>query len=84
MIGDVRGIGAMIAVELVDPETAHTTKRPNPQAISSITARLAQHGVIVLSAGTNGSVLRFLPSLTMSNALLDDAISLIDDAFAAL
>ncbi len=84
VIGDVRGIGAMIAVELVDPETADTTKRPNPQAISSITARLAQHGVIVLSAGTDGNVLRFLPSLTMSNALLDDAISLIDDAFAAL
>ncbi|RDV46515.1 4-aminobutyrate--2-oxoglutarate transaminase [Leifsonia sp. ku-ls] len=84
IIGDVRGIGAMIAVELVKPGTAQTTKEPNPEAVNAIVAAAAQQGILFLNAGTWGNVLRFLPSLAVSDALIADAVSVIDDAIAAL
>jgi 4-aminobutyrate aminotransferase/(S)-3-amino-2-methylpropionate transaminase len=84
IIGDVRGIGAMLAIELVQPGTGATTKEPNAEAVTSIVAYAAQHGVLVLNAGTYGNVLRFLPSLAVSDALIADAVQVLDDAFAAL
>jgi len=84
IIGDVRGIGAMLAIELVQPGTASTTKEPNAAAVSAIAAYAAQHGLLILTAGTYGNVLRFLPSLAVSNELIADAVSVLDDAFAAL
>jgi 4-aminobutyrate aminotransferase/(S)-3-amino-2-methylpropionate transaminase len=79
VIGDVRGIGAMVAIELVEPGTT----RPNAQAVSAIAAHAAQNGVLVLTAGTYGNVLRFLPSLAISDALLVEAIGVIEEALAA-
>ncbi|QAY74448.1 4-aminobutyrate--2-oxoglutarate transaminase [Agromyces protaetiae] len=84
VIGEVRGKGAMIAIELVQPGTRDTTKHPNPEAVASIIAYAAERGVLFLSAGTWGNVLRFLPSLAVTDALIDDALSVIDDALAAL
>ncbi|GAA2063136.1 4-aminobutyrate--2-oxoglutarate transaminase [Leifsonia soli] len=84
IIGDVRGIGAMIAVELVKPGTAQTTKEPNPDAVNAIIQAAAQQGILFLNAGTWGNVLRFLPSLAVSDELIADAVSVIDDAIAAL
>ncbi|TFC24890.1 4-aminobutyrate--2-oxoglutarate transaminase [Cryobacterium sp. TMT2-18-3] len=84
IIGEIRGRGAMIAIELVQPGTGDTEKAPNAAAVSSIAAYAAQHGVLLLTAGTFGNVLRFLPSLAVSDALLNDALSVIDDAIAAL
>jgi 4-aminobutyrate aminotransferase / (S)-3-amino-2-methylpropionate transaminase / 5-aminovalerate transaminase len=80
IIGDVRGIGAMIAIELVQ----HGSLAPNPAAVAAVAAYAAQHGVILLTAGTLGNVIRFLPSLAISDELLADAIGVIDDAFASL
>ncbi len=77
IIGDVRGIGAMLAIELVDPESG----APRADAVSRIAASAAQQGVIVLTAGTSGNVLRFLPSLAISDELLRDAIGVLDAAF---
>ena len=84
VIGEVRGIGAMVAIELVQPGTGATTKAPNAEAVSAIVAYAAQRGVLVLNAGTYGNVLRFLPSLAISDALLEDALGVIDEAFASL
>ncbi|QEO13409.1 4-aminobutyrate--2-oxoglutarate transaminase [Agromyces intestinalis] len=84
VIGEIRGLGAMVAIELVQPGTGATTKRPNSEAVSQIVAYAAQHGILFLNAGTWGNVLRFLPSLAMSDALIDDALTVLDDAFAAL
>ncbi|MFP3465219.1 4-aminobutyrate--2-oxoglutarate transaminase [Leifsonia sp. SIMBA_070] len=84
IIGDVRGIGAMIAIELVKPGTAQTTKEPNPEAVNAIVAAAAQQGILFLNAGTWGNVLRFLPSLAVSDELIADAVSVIDDAIAGL
>jgi 4-aminobutyrate aminotransferase/(S)-3-amino-2-methylpropionate transaminase len=80
VIGDVRGIGAMVAIELVQPGT----REPNPAAVSAIAAHAAQNGVLLLSAGTYGNVIRFLPSLVISDALLTEALGIIEEALAAL
>lgn len=80
VIGDVRGIGAMLAIELVQPGTTE----PNPAAVSAITAFAAQHGVLLLSAGTYGNVIRFLPSLAISDDLLREAIGVLDEALASV
>jgi 4-aminobutyrate aminotransferase/(S)-3-amino-2-methylpropionate transaminase len=80
VIGDVRGIGAMLAIELVTPGT----HEPNADAVNAISSFAAQHGVLVLTAGTYGSVLRFLPSLAISDELLRDAVGVLDQALANL
>ena len=80
VIGDVRGRGAMIAIELVLPGT----KDPNPAAVSAITKFCQQEGVLVLSAGTYGNVLRFLPPLVMPEELLLEALEIIEKALASL
>jgi 4-aminobutyrate aminotransferase/(S)-3-amino-2-methylpropionate transaminase len=84
VIGEVRGIGAMLALEFVQPGTGETTKTPNPDAVNAVIAYAAQHGVLLLNAGTYGNVLRFLPSLAVSDALILDAVGVIDEALAAL
>lgn len=84
IIGDIRGHGAMVAIELVESGTAQTTKVPNSAAVSALAAHAANNGVLVLTAGTNGNVLRFLPSLAITDAQLDDALGVLADGFASL
>ncbi|HEY9423290.1 MAG TPA: 4-aminobutyrate--2-oxoglutarate transaminase [Microterricola sp.] len=84
VIGEIRGRGAMIAIELVQPGTGDSSKLANAAAVSHIVSYAAQRGVLLLSAGTYGSVLRFLPSLAVSDALIADALAVIDDALAEL
>ncbi len=79
-IGDVRGRGAMVAVELVsDP----VTKAPDAALTGAIAAACAREGVIVLTAGTYGNVLRFLPPLVIGEDLLLEGLDLVEKAFAA-
>ncbi len=78
-IGDVRGRGAMIAVEIVEPGT----KTPDPATTAAVAAACHAEGVLVLTAGTYGNVLRFLPPLVMPEHLLVEAIGVLDKAFAA-
>jgi 4-aminobutyrate aminotransferase/(S)-3-amino-2-methylpropionate transaminase len=80
LIGDIRGLGAMIAIELVKPGT----HEPNAEAVAKIIEFSAQRGVLILSAGTYGNVVRFLPSLAISDELLLDAVSVIEEALASL
>ncbi|MGE2716218.1 4-aminobutyrate--2-oxoglutarate transaminase [Mycolicibacterium litorale] len=77
-IGDVRGRGAMIAVELVRPGSVD----PDSASAVSIAAEARSRGVIVLTCGTDGNVLRFLPPLTMGDELLHDALDVLAEAFA--
>lgn len=78
IIAEVRGIGAMIAIELADPQT----HAPRADAVTAIAAAAAQQGVLVLTAGTYGNVLRFLPSLAITDAQLADALAVLDGCFA--
>ena len=76
MIGDIRGRGAMIAMELVEPGT--TT--PNAAAAKAIVNYCNQHGVIALACGTSGNVIRLLPPLVITNEQLADGLSVLADA----
>jgi 4-aminobutyrate aminotransferase / (S)-3-amino-2-methylpropionate transaminase / 5-aminovalerate transaminase len=72
-IGDVRGRGAMIAMELVKPGTTE----PDPQLTMALCVGAHTAGVIVLSCGTFGNVLRFLPPLTISDDLLNEGLDVL-------
>ncbi|WP_152991422.1 4-aminobutyrate--2-oxoglutarate transaminase [Frankia sp. R43] len=78
-IGDVRGRGAMIAVELVEPGT--TT--PDPALARAVAAAVHQQGVIVLTCGTDGNVLRLLPPLSISDDLLAEGLDVLAGSLAA-
>jgi 4-aminobutyrate aminotransferase / (S)-3-amino-2-methylpropionate transaminase / 5-aminovalerate transaminase len=78
-IGEVRGRGAMIAVELVVPGS----QEPNAELAGAVAKACHAEGVVVLTAGTYGNVLRFLPPLVMPEHLLDDALTVIEKAFLA-
>jgi 4-aminobutyrate aminotransferase/(S)-3-amino-2-methylpropionate transaminase len=80
VIGEVRGRGAMQAIELVEPGT----KNPNTAAMGAVVKYCQSQGVLVLTAGTYSNVVRFLPPLVITDALLKDALSVLDDAFASL
>ncbi|MFH9355085.1 4-aminobutyrate--2-oxoglutarate transaminase [Kitasatospora sp. NPDC017646] len=78
VIGDVRGRGAMIAVELVKPGS----KEPNPELTAAVAKACHAEGLVVLTAGTYGNVLRFLPPLVIPDHLLTEGLDIIEGAFA--
>ena len=80
VIGEVRGAGAMQAIELVKPGTIE----PNNEAMSSVIKYCQQKGVLILSAGTYSNVIRLLPPLVIPEHLLIEALGIIDEAFASL
>ncbi|HTY71466.1 MAG TPA: 4-aminobutyrate--2-oxoglutarate transaminase [Actinomycetes bacterium] len=80
VIGDVRGRGAMLAVELVQPGT----KEPAPEVAGKVAAFCHSEGVLVLTAGTYGNVLRFLPPLVIGEDLLREALGVLEKAFASV
>jgi len=80
VVGEVRGKGAMFGVELVHPGT----KKPYPEALSKVIKDAASKGVIVLDAGSWDSVLRIMPSVVISEELIDDAASVIEESLAEL
>ena len=77
-IGDVRGRGAMIAIEIVEPGTTI----PDPAETARISAACHQAGVIALTCGTFGNVLRLLPPLVIDDALLADGLAVLSEAIA--
>jgi 4-aminobutyrate aminotransferase/(S)-3-amino-2-methylpropionate transaminase len=82
VVGDVRGRGAMRAIELV---ADRATKEPlGADAMNGIARRCLENGVIVLTAGTYGNVVRLLPPLTIEDALLEDGVQVLDEAIAAV
>jgi 4-aminobutyrate aminotransferase / (S)-3-amino-2-methylpropionate transaminase / 5-aminovalerate transaminase len=80
IIGDVRGRGAMVAIELVKPGG----KDPNPEAMAKIIKYCQSKGVLILTAGTYGNVIRFLPPLVITDELLNDGLSVLAEGFASL
>lgn len=75
-IGDVRGRGAMIAAEFVDPATGN----PDGAVAKAVAAYAHSQGVITLTCGTWGNVIRFLPPLSISDELLDEALDVLTTA----
>ncbi len=77
-IGDVRGRGAMIAVELVDP----TTGDPDAALTGAVAKACHAAGVIVLTCGTYGNVIRLLPPLAITDELLVEGLGVLTDVLA--
>jgi 4-aminobutyrate aminotransferase / (S)-3-amino-2-methylpropionate transaminase / 5-aminovalerate transaminase len=79
-IAEVRGRGAMIAIELTKPGTLD----PAPATAAAVAAACHKQGLVVLTCGTFGNVLRFLPPLVIGEDLLEEGLDIIENAFAAL
>ncbi len=75
-IGEVRGLGAMIAAEFIDP----TTGAPDAALTGAIAKACIAAGVIVLTCGTYGNVIRFLPPLSISDELLTEGLDVLAEA----
>ncbi len=76
-IGEIRGRGAMVAIELVKAGT----KDPNPELMAKVIKYCQGKGVLILTAGSYGNVIRFLPPLVITDELLKDALSVLAEAF---
>jgi len=78
LVGDARGRGAMVAIELVGADGI----TPDKAATARVAAACHAQGVLVLSAGTYGNVLRLLPPLVIPDDLLDEGLGVIETALA--
>jgi 4-aminobutyrate aminotransferase/(S)-3-amino-2-methylpropionate transaminase len=78
VIADVRGRGAMVAIELTVPGT----REPDAATTSAVASACHADGLVVLTCGTYGNVLRFLPPLVMPDHLLHEGLGIIEKAFA--
>ena len=78
IVGEVRGRGSMQALEFVMPGT----KEPNTAAMNNIVKYCQQQGVLILTAGTYSNVIRLLPPLVMPEALLREALAILDEAIS--
>ncbi len=77
-IGDVRGRGAMMAIEIVEPGTL----TPDPQTVQRVADACHRQGVVAITCGTYGNVLRFLPPLTIEDDLLREGLDVVENAFS--
>lgn len=80
-IGDVRGLGAMVAMELVKDRAS---AEPAPELTKALVMKAAEKGLILLSCGTYGNVIRVLVPLTASDALIDEGLDIIESALEEL
>ena len=80
-IGDVRGLGAMLAIELVEDRE---TKRPAPQLATAVTQAAVERGLLLLKAGIYSNCIRVLCPLTISDAELDEALGVWEEALATV
>jgi len=77
VIAEVRGRGAMLAIELNTPGTLE----PDPATTAAITKACHKAGLVTLTCGTFGNVIRFLPPLVIGEDLLDEGLSILEDSF---
>jgi 4-aminobutyrate aminotransferase / (S)-3-amino-2-methylpropionate transaminase / 5-aminovalerate transaminase len=80
MIGDVRGLGAMRAIEFVN---SRTTRQPAPEATKEIVRYCYEHGLIILTAGSYGNVIRLLVPLVASDEQMDEGLDILENALAS-
>jgi 4-aminobutyrate aminotransferase/(S)-3-amino-2-methylpropionate transaminase len=81
MIGDVRGLGPMLAIELVKDRE---TKKPAAEEAAALVKYCVDHGVVILICGTFNNVIRFLPPLVITDQELNKGLSVIEEALASL
>jgi 4-aminobutyrate aminotransferase/(S)-3-amino-2-methylpropionate transaminase len=80
-IGEVRALGAMVAMELVRNGDAH---QPDPDLTKALVKRAGENGLVLLSCGLYGNVIRFLAPLTASDAIVQEGLGLVIEALREL
>ncbi|UXI03990.1 4-aminobutyrate--2-oxoglutarate transaminase [Photobacterium sp. TY1-4] len=80
-IGDIRVLGAMVAMELVVPGAGN---KPNPELTKALVEAANQAGVILLSCGVRGNVIRFLPALTTDLSTINEGLDVVERCLAEL
>jgi 4-aminobutyrate aminotransferase len=80
-IGDVRGLGAMLAIELV---ADRATKQPSPELAQAVLDAALQRGLLLLKAGVQGNAIRVLTPLVITDAELDEALAAWEDALESV
>jgi 4-aminobutyrate aminotransferase/(S)-3-amino-2-methylpropionate transaminase len=80
VVGDVRGRGAMLAIELVKPGG----KEPDPEVTAKLAKSCHQQGLLVLTTGTYGNVMRFLPPMVIGEDLLNEGLDILEQALSRL
>jgi len=80
LVGDVRGLGAMMAVEFVKDRK---TKEPAKEFCVSLVKRCVENGVILIYAGTHSNILRYLVPLVITDAQLDEGLDVIERQLSA-
>lgn len=79
IIGDVRGLGALHGIELI-----HSDGTPNPQAYADLRRLTLERGMVALPGGSHGHVLRLLPALNMPEDLVEEGLTILGEALAAM
>ena len=81
LIGDVRGMGLMQALELVEDRT---TKQPSPAGTNAVMEETRNRGLLIGKGGFYGNVIRMSPPLNILKADVDEAVRILDESFAAV
>jgi 4-aminobutyrate aminotransferase-like enzyme len=81
LIGDVRGMGLMQALELVED---HASKKPSPAGTNAVMEEARKRGLLIGKGGFYGNVIRMSPPLNISKADVDEAVRILDESFAVL
>jgi 4-aminobutyrate aminotransferase len=81
LIGEVRGVGLMQALEFVQPDAART---PNPAAVTRLLDECLQRGLLLYLAGLHNHVIRLFPPLIVTEAQIDEALHILDDSLAVV
>jgi 4-aminobutyrate aminotransferase/(S)-3-amino-2-methylpropionate transaminase len=81
IIGDVRGLGAMLAVELVRDRA---TREPAPELAKRLAISASERGLILLTAGIYANVIRILAPLTASPEMMDEGMTILEQSIANL
>lgn len=81
IVGDVRGLGGMRAIELIYPDGSN---RPNKEAVEQVLKHCHERGLILLSAGTYGNVVRVLVPLVVTDAQFDEGLDILEGALSAV
>ncbi|MGH9532732.1 MAG: aminotransferase class III-fold pyridoxal phosphate-dependent enzyme, partial [Terriglobales bacterium] len=85
LVGDVRGLGAMRAIELVRPQSRETDSRePAAEETSELVRYCYEHGLVVLSAGSYSNVIRLLAPLVITDAQFREGLDVLEAALAAV
>jgi|TARA_B100000315_G_scaffold260829_1_gene325961 4-aminobutyrate aminotransferase/(S)-3-amino-2-methylpropionate transaminase len=81
MIGDIRGLGPMLAAELVEDRVKKT---PAAEKVITLRQEALSRGLVILPSGLYFNCIRFLPPLMISDEMIDEGMQILDRSFEAL